>query len=98
MSGSTLTLTVRLASIAVATFLAIVVWSKTRDAAWMLIVVGIVAGYADILYALLTEFGLAPERGPLVAGVPLLGLVFPNLPWLFFSIAFAVMIARRRPR
>ncbi|OHD81191.1 MAG: hypothetical protein A3J97_13490, partial [Spirochaetes bacterium RIFOXYC1_FULL_54_7] len=80
----------------VATFLAIVVWARTRDAAWMLIVVGIVAGYADILYSLLLKFGLAPERGLLIGGVPVLSVIFPVLPWLFFSVGFWVMISRKR--
>lgn len=96
MSGSLIVLGSRLIFIAVATFLAIVVWSRTRDASWMLIVVGIVAGYADILYSLLSEFGLAPERVGLLAGVPVLAVIFPNLPWLFFSIAFAVMLRGRK--
>lgn len=96
MSTATVILAVRLFFVALATFLAIVVWSKTRDAAWMLIVVGIVAGYADILYSLLAEFGLAPERGGVLGGVPVLALIFPALPWIFFSIAFAVMIRKRR--
>ncbi len=96
MNASVIILAIRLATVALATFLAIIVWSKTRDSAWMLVVVGIVAGYADILYSLLAEFGLAPDKGGVVAGVPILAALFPNLPWIFFSIAFFVMIRKRR--
>ena len=52
MSPELVILAARLGFVALATFLAIVVWARTRDAAWMLVVVGIVAGYADILYTL----------------------------------------------
>ncbi|HPE37052.1 MAG TPA: hypothetical protein PK625_07875 [Spirochaetales bacterium] len=94
MSPELVILAARLGFVALATFLAIVVWARTRDAAWMLVVVGIVAGYADILHTLLGEFGLAPDRAKGV--FPVLALILPNLPWLFFSIAFAVMIRRKR--
>ncbi len=95
MNAALVLLSTRFAFVAVSTFLAIVVWSRVRDAAWMLMVVGIVAGYADILYSMLVEFGLAPDIGPRVAGVNILALVFPNLPWLFFSLAFLVMARRK---
>lgn len=94
--GATIALAVRLVAVALATFLAIVVWARTRDAAWMLIIVGIVAGYADILYSLLLEFGLAPDRGLSIGGIPVLSVIFPVLPWLFFSVGFWVMISRKR--
>lgn len=96
MSGALAVLGTRFVFVAVATFLAIVVWSRVRDAAWMLMVVGIVAGYADILYAMLVEFGLAPDLALKVAGADILAFVFPNLPWLFFSLAFVVMARRKR--
>lgn len=98
MSGSLVALGIRLAFVALATFLAIIVWSRTREPAWMLIVIGVVAGYADILHSLLAEFGLAPERDAAFAGVPLLSLILPNLPWLFFSLGFISMIRRRGRR
>jgi hypothetical protein len=88
----------RLTVTAVTTFLAIVLWSRTRDLAWMLMVVGTVAGYADILYGLLFRFGVVPE-GPLAApGVPLAVLILSNLPTLLYGAAFAVMVARKRLR
>jgi hypothetical protein len=98
MNLALMALTVRFAVMAIATFLAIVVWSRMRDAAWMLIVVGIIAGYGDILYSLLVEFGLLPDVSQSVGGAQLLAFVFPNLPWIFFSAAFLTIIARRRTR
>ncbi len=98
MSLELLALAVRFVVMAIATFLAIVVWSRMRDAAWMLIVVGILAGYADILYSLLVEFGLLPDVSQSSGGAELLAFLFPNLPWIFFSAAFLTIIARRRKR
>src|SRR5512138_1754597 len=88
----------RLVTTALAAFLAIALWSRTRDLAWMLVVIGTVAGYADILYALLLEFGVVDERAGVFFGVPLAAMVFANLPALFYSGAFLAMILRRRIR
>ncbi|HSV56865.1 MAG TPA: hypothetical protein VLH39_07125 [Magnetospirillaceae bacterium] len=84
----------RLAVTAVATFLAIVVWSRTRDLAWMLMVVGTIAGYADILYDLLSQLGVVPDGLLVAPGVPLAAIVFSNLSTLLYGAAFAVMVAR----
>jgi len=98
VSAGIAALAVRFLVMALASFLAIIVWSRIRDAAWMLIVVGIIAGYADILYSLLVEFGFVPDIGHSAGWVGLLAFVFPNLPWLFFSAAFISILSRRRPR
>jgi len=98
MGAGATALAVRFAVMAVTTFLAIIVWSRIRDLAWMLIVVGIIASYADILYSLLVEYGLVPDAARSAGATGLLAYIFPNLPWLFFCLAFVVMIRRRRPR
>lgn len=79
-------------------FLAIVLWSRTRDVAWMLIVIGAIASYADILFDLLARFGLLDEPALAVAGLPLARMIFSNLPFVFLSCAFLVMIVRKRLR
>lgn len=53
----------RLVVVAITAFLAILLWSRTRDLAWMLIVIGAVASYADLLFDLLVRFGLLDEAG-----------------------------------
>lgn len=85
----------RLLVVAAAAFLSIVLWSRTRDLAWMLIVIGTIASYADILFDLLVRFGLLDEAGFSPFGIPLGRMLFSNLPYLFFSAAFLVMIARK---
>ncbi|MBU0936828.1 MAG: hypothetical protein KKI09_11750 [Spirochaetes bacterium] len=88
----------RLLFTAVATFLAIAVWAKIRDGAWMLLVSGVIAGYADILYNLLVHYGLLQRDWPLLFGFPVLPFVLVNLPWLFYSAAFIVILRRYRSR
>ena len=97
-TGSIVYLVSRLLVVAVAAFLAIILWSRTRDLAWMLMVIGTVASYADILFDLLVKFGLLDEAGFSPFGIPLGRILFSNLPYLFFSAAFIVMILRKRVR
>jgi hypothetical protein len=80
---------------AFATFLAILVWSRTRDTAWMLIVVGTVAHYADVVFQALDTLGVVRMDQVSLAGVAIFPLILTNLPMLFFSVAFLVIVVRR---
>lgn len=95
-SGDTVLLVSRLAISAVAAFLAILLWSRTRDIAWMLIVIGVIASYADILFGLLAELGLVNEARYTYFGIPLGRILLSNLPYLFLCAALLVMIARKK--
>lgn len=88
----------RLATTAVAAFLAILLWSRTRDPAWMLIVIGVIASYADILFDLLARLGLIEESRYALFGLPLGRILLANLPYLFLCAALVVMIRRKRVR
>ncbi|MDR1127855.1 MAG: hypothetical protein LBL20_00965 [Treponema sp.] len=85
----------RLALGAAAVFFAIVLWSKTRDAVWMLVITGVIAGYAETVYLVLEALGLAGQSGPAVGSVPLLSIVLAGLPPAFFLAAFVTAAARR---
>jgi hypothetical protein len=80
---------------AVATFLAILVWSRTRDSAWMLIVVGTVAHYGDVVFDALQLLGVVELDQLTIGGVAVFPLILTNLPMLFFSAAFLVIVLRR---
>jgi hypothetical protein len=80
---------------ALASLLAIVVWSRTRDAAWMLVVAGILAGYAETLYSVLGVLGITGGTVFSVESAPAAALALVNLPVCFFIAAFSVMIARK---
>jgi hypothetical protein len=85
----------RLAVGGIASFLAILVWAKTRDAPWMLIVIGTIANYAASVYSTLTLFGITAELWlSKNAGIAAATLV-ACLPTFFFIVAFAIMISRK---
>ena len=94
--GETVYLVSRLGTAALAAFLAIVLWSRTRDLAWMLVVIGVISSYADILFSLLARLGLVDEVRFQLFGLPLGRILLANLPYLFLCAALAVMIRRKR--
>ena len=88
----------RLALGSIATFLAIMLWSKTRDSAWMFIVIGVIVSYGEIVYTTLVSFGVIQEDWVNFSGISIVQIVFANLPTIFFIIAFLIMVVRRSPR
>ncbi len=79
-----------------AAFLAILLWSRIRDTAWMSLVAGVVTGYAGIVYEMLVKIGLIGEAGVSLAGIPLASLLFGIIPVIFVILAFILMIHRTR--
>jgi len=82
---------------ALATFFAILLWSKTRDTAWILISIGTVVFYVAIIFSTLNDFGILEEfRLFGLFGFDILSLILINLPILLYTIAFIIVILRRR--
>ena len=80
---------------AVASFLAILLWSKTRDSAWMFIVMGTILAYSEVIFTSLEELGIIYAESGSEFGFFLLRLAAVNLPTVFYGIAFLVMVLRR---
>ena len=96
-SGQVIYILSRLSLGALASFFAIMLWSKTRDVAWMLMVIGTIAAYVETVHAILGLFGIG--GGILVIGsVPLISIILPCLPTVFFIAALAVMVVRKYRR
>ena len=76
----------------IAAFLAILLWSRTRDSAWM----ALVAGYGGIVYEMLVKIGIVGSMGVSVAGIPLAALLFAVIPSLFYILGFTLMVIRTR--
>jgi hypothetical protein len=97
-SGHLIYIICRLALGTAAAFLAILLWAKTRDIAWMLMIIGVLASYVEVVYFILELFGMggAVLR---IGSRSVVSILFPCLPLVFFIAAFAVMTARnyRRP-
>ena len=80
---------------ALASFLAIMLWARTRDVAWMLMIIGVIAAYVETVYAILGIFGINAGYLFVIGTVPLVAIILPNLPIVFFVAAFAVMVVRK---
>jgi len=80
---------------AVAAFLAIMLWSKTRDAAWMLIVVGTITAYIEIVYSILELLGITAHYGLFIDSVPLVTIVLTSLRMALFIAAFLILVVRQ---
>ena len=96
-SGELLFIVSRLTTGALAAFFAIMLWSKTRDVAWMLIVIGTIAAYVETVYSILQLFGIAGTQIS-IGSVPLAAILLPNLRTGFFIAAFVVMVVRKLRR
>jgi len=83
---------------AIAAFLAIVLWSQTRDSAWVFIVMGVIVQYGEIMYNTLQIFGIINWEGYLKYDIPLIPLALANFPTIFFTTGFVIMILRSRVR
>jgi hypothetical protein len=78
---------------ALAAFLAITLWSRTRDAAWMLMVGGTITAYGESLYTVLNLFGISAPL-PAAGSIPLPAILLSGIPMLFYISAFLVMVVR----
>jgi hypothetical protein len=78
---------------ALAVFFAIMLWSRTRDIAWILMIGGTIIAYGEVLYTVLNLFGISAAL-PMVGSVPLLTIILSNAPVLFYISAFLVMVVR----
>ena len=79
----------------IAAFLAIMLWSRTRDVAWMCLVAGTVTGYAGIVYELLEKFGIILASSAKFCGIPLSSLLFASIPSVFIILGFILMLLRK---
>ena len=96
-SGQVVFILCRLVLGAMASFLAIMLWSRTRDAAWILVIVGTILTYVESVYSVLRLLGI---DGGIFSEVPVFVISFllTCLPTMFFIGAFAVMVARKYRR
>lgn len=80
----------------IAAFLAIMLWSRTREPSWVCVVAGAVTGYAGIVYELLVKLGIVFAKGYVVPGteIPLSTLFFTVVPLLFVIVAFVLMLVK----
>lgn len=85
---------IKLALGGITSFLAIMLWSKTRDAALMSLVAAVVTFYAGIVYDMMLALGIVSSV--VILGIPIFTLLFAVVPQVFFICAFVMMVWRNR--
>jgi len=94
-AGQTIFISSQLVLGAVAAFLAILLWPKIRDAAWMLIIFGTIVAYIETVYSVLKTFGISGDEFIIIGSVPLISFALPVIRMIFFIAAFTIMIYRQ---
>jgi hypothetical protein len=93
-SGQTVFIITQLSLGAVCTFLAIMLWSRTRDAAWMLIIIGVIFLYIEIIHSILGLYGMGGADFFPVGSVPIISFILPVLRMVFLIAGFLMMVIR----
>lgn len=89
-------LVVKLSLGGAATFLAILLWSSTRDGAWMLVIMAVILSYGNIMYETLRVFGVVGEGIFLIPDLLHVTVVLENIPMLFMAMGFIAVLWRKR--
>ena len=86
---------IKLVAGGIVAFLAILLMSKKRTAAWSFMVSGFLLTYAALVYELLIELGVlsAPKYG--LWGIPVSTLLCAILPAICYITAFIIMLAKK---
>ncbi len=87
---------IRLVCSFLAAFPAIALWSKTRDASWMLMVFGSLLYFVDSLYSVLVMIGLVTYYLPFAEEFPLLESLLAGIPSLLLAAGFLIFLIKNR--
>ena len=94
-SGQLIYVLCRLILGGLASFLAIMLWSRTRDTAWMLMVMGVISSYAETIYSIVNFLGEGGGYVLAVDSVSILSILLTCIPIMFFIAGLMVMVARK---
>jgi len=96
--GNTAYIICRLVLGAVSSFLAILLWSRTRDAAWILVIISAIISYVEIVYSILNLLGIVSENILSGNAVLIVSIFLSCMPTAFIIAAFAIMAQRKYRR
>ncbi|MDR0383361.1 MAG: hypothetical protein LBH50_05185, partial [Spirochaetaceae bacterium] len=74
-TGTVAMIAIRLFFSALAAVFAVIIWSKTRDSAWMLIVLGVTSAYAENVYFVMKTLGITESFQLKIGSVPVAAIV-----------------------
>jgi hypothetical protein len=80
----------------VAAFAAIMLWSLTREPAWMLMIIGLVIRFGDVAFQMFDRFGIIAVVELRVYGQPVFWMLLRAIPLLFIIAALIAMIRSLR--
>ncbi len=80
----------------VAAFCAIMLWSLIREPAWMLVIIGTILRFGEVVFQTLSRFGIIVIAEVELAGLPLFWLLMRGVPLLFVIAGIVVMIRNLR--
>jgi len=83
---------------AFATFCAILLWSRTREMAWIFIIVAVIISYAAIVLGTLRRYGILGPEAEMGPGIPIVRILLADLPLLFSGIGLVIAFAHKRTR
>lgn len=97
MNDELLVITTRLGAGALAAVFSIAVWARTREAAWLFVVLGILALYAETIWSIGQSFGFTDIIMPRhIAWI--IPVLLSALPFVFFTAAcVALLVKKSRP-
>ncbi len=81
---------------ALATFCAILLWSRTRELSWTFVIVGTIVFYAGIVFTTLVRFGILDDQYFSFRGVPVVQLALTDLPLVFIAIGFLIALGKKK--
>lgn len=76
----------------IAAFLAILLWSKSRNGGWMSLVASVLISYAGIIFDMMKEFGILNTDHIVLYGVPVVAMCFTVIPSVLLIIALILFI------
>lgn len=79
-----------------ASVLAASLWSRTREGAWLTVVLAVLVSFVDSLLFFLDRIGVFPAESYLWQGLNVVGLGLTGLQPLLWSLALILALGRRR--
>ena len=80
----------------IASFLAIWVWSRTREESWLFIITGILVSFVVLIIEILSTLGILPFTADPTGLIPLWLGILQLLPYLFYALGLGFYIYRNR--
>jgi len=80
---------------AAAAFLAILLWPRIRETAWLLVIFGAIVAYIETVYSILQKFGIVGNEYIIFGSLPLISFILPSIRMIFFIAAFAIMVYKQ---